>query len=139
MRTLTRCFARAGAALTLLGVAAGMGVLALGFLSAALYLALAEPLGPAMAALVTGGVLVAIAALLLLAIKLFVLRPLRAAEPSAQPDGQATAAKLGEMLGEEGGLLIKRHPGAAMLAALAAGFVVGSSPKTRARLANLLK
>ena len=139
MRMLTRCFARAGATLTLLGMAAGVGVLALGFLSAALYLALIGPFGAAMAALVTGGVLVAIAALLLLAIKLFVLRPLRAPAPSAQPDGPAAAAKLGEMLGEEGGLLVKRHPGAAMLAALAAGFVVGSSPKTRSRLANLLK
>jgi hypothetical protein len=120
-------------------MAAGMGVMALGFLSAALYLALIEPLGAAIAALVTGGVLVAIAASLLLAIKIFVLRPRRAPEPSAQPDGQATAARLGEMLGEEGTLLIKRHPGAAMLVALAAGFVVGSSPKIRARLANLLK
>ena len=139
MRMLTRCFARAGATLTLLGMAACMGVWALGFLSAALYLALIEPLGAAIAALVTGGVLVATAASLLLAIKIFVLRPRRAPEPSAQADGQATAAKLGEMLGEEGTLLIKRHPGAAMLTALAAGLVVGSSPKTRARLANLLK
>ena len=135
----TRCFARAGATLTLLGVAAGMGVLALGFLSAALYLALADPMGAAMAALVTGGVLIAIAALLLLAIKLLVLRPRRSPGDAAQPDGPAAAAKLGELLGQEGGLLIKRHPGAAMLAALAAGFIVGSSPKTRDRLANLLK
>jgi len=136
---LTRCFARAGATLTLLGAAAGMGVLAVGFLSAALYLALIEPLGAAKAALVTGGVLVAIAALLLLAIKLLVFRPRRSPGASAQPDGPATAAKLGEMLGEEGGLLIKRHPGTAMLTALVAGFVVGCSPKTRAKLLSLLQ
>lgn len=136
---LTGCFARASVMLALLGMAVGMGVLALGFLSAALYLALIEPLGAAVAALMTGSALVALAVLLLLAIKLFVLRRRRAPEPSAQPDGEATAAKLGQMLGEEGTLLIKRNPGAAMLAAVAAGFVVGSNPKTRAGLANLLK
>jgi len=139
MRILSRWFVRAGTILTLLGTAVGMAILALGFLSAALYLALIEPMGTPIAALVTGCVLIAIAALFLLIIK-FLTRPSsRSPEASVQPDGQATAAKLGEMLGEEGGDLIKRHPGSAILAALAAGFVVGCSPKVRAKLMSLLQ
>ncbi len=139
MSTLSRRFARAGTILALLGAAAGIGILALGFLSAALYLALIDPLGTPAAALVTGGVLIAVAALLLLIVKLLAPRPHRPPEASARPDGPAAAAKLGEMLGEEGGALIKGHPGTAMLAALAAGFVVGSSPKIRSRLMSLLQ
>jgi hypothetical protein len=123
--------------LALLGAAAGLGVLALGFLSAALYLALIDPLGTPIAALVTGGVLIAVAALLLLVVKLMI--PRRPPEASAQPGGPVTAAKLGEILGEEGGALIKGHPGTAVFAALAAGFVVGNSPKIRARLMSLLQ
>lgn len=125
--------------LALLGAAAGIGTLALGFLSAALYLALIDPLGTSIAALVTGGVLIAVAALLLLVVKLLVPRPRRPLEASVPPDGPVTAAKLGEILGEEGGALIKGHPGTAIFAALAAGFVVGNSPKIRARLMSLLQ
>lgn len=139
MSTLSRWFARAGTMLTLLGAAAGVGILALGFLSAALCLALIDPLGTPLAALVTGGALIVTAALLLLTVKLLVPRPRRTPETSARPDGPAAAAKLGEMFGEEGGALIKGHPGTAMLAALAAGFVVGSSPKIRAKLLSLLR
>ncbi len=63
--------------LILLGAAAGICILALGFLSAALCLALIDPLGTPLAALVTGGVLIALAALLLLTVKLLVPRPRR--------------------------------------------------------------
>jgi hypothetical protein len=42
------------------------------------------------------------------------------------------------MLGEEAGAWTKRHPGAAVLAALTAGFVVGSSPKLRNLVTRLL-
>jgi hypothetical protein len=125
--------------LALLGAAAGIGILALGFLSAALYLALIDPLGTPIADLVTGGVLIVAAALLLLVVKLLVPRPRRPPEASAPPDRPVTAAKLGEILGEEGGALIKGHPATAIFAALAAGFVVGSSPKIRAKLMSLLQ
>lgn len=135
---LSRSFARAGAMLALVGVAAGMGVLAVAFLCAALFLALLEPLGAALAALVTGAVLVAVAAVLLLAVRLSVLGPHRPPQAAAPRDGLSAAAELGEMLGEEAGLWTRRHPGAAMLAALMAGFVVGSSPNIRARLLRLL-
>lgn len=139
MRSLSRWIARAGATLTLLGVAAGMGVLAVAFLSVALYLALLEPLGAPSAALVTGGVLLAVAALVVLAVKIMISPPRRLRGARAEPDGPAVAARLGELLGEDAGNWTKRHPGTAMLAALAAGFVVGSSPKLRAALLRLLR
>lgn len=135
MRGLSQCFARAGATLTLLGVAVGMSVLAVAFLSAALYLALIAPLGAPLAALATGGALLGVSGLLVFAVRFWVLPPRR---PAAAPDGRVAAAKLGEMLGEEAGAWTKRHPGAAVLAALAAGFVVGSSPKLRNLVTRLL-
>jgi hypothetical protein len=139
MRILRRWFARTGAALVLLGIATGMGLLAVAFLCAALYLALQEVLGAPLAALVIAGGLVFVAALLVLSIKVFVLRPGRPGPEPTQPDGRAAAAKLGEMLGEEAGAWTKQHPGMAMVAALAAGFVVGTSPKIRAILLSLLR
>ena len=141
MRIVKQWFARTGAALVLLGIATGMGVLAVAFLCAALYLALLEPLGAPLAALATAGALVVVAGLLVLSIRLFVLRPGRS-RPGPEPkqsNGQEAAAKLGEMLGEEAGAWTKQHPGSAMIAALAAGFVVGSSPKLRAILLSLLR
>jgi heme A synthase len=138
MKFLSQWFARTGAMLGLLGVAAVIGLLAVVFLSAALCLALTGPLGMPLAALATGGALLVVAALLLLAARLVVRRRRRPPEAAALPSGPAAAAELGEMLGEEGGLLIKQHPGAAILAALLAGFVVGSSPKIRDRLTRIL-
>lgn len=138
MKFISQWFARAGAMLGLLGVAIGMGILAILFLSAALCLALIPPLGLPLATLVTGGVLLAVAALLVLAARRAVQPPRRAPHEPAPPNGPAAAAKIGEMLGEEGGVLIKQHPGAAILTALLAGFVVGSSPKIRAGLSRML-
>jgi len=139
MKVLNRWFARVGTTLALLGLAAGMGILAVGFLSAALYLALMQTLGAPLAALATGAALIAVAALAVLTIKVKVLPPRQGKGISAEPEGPATAAKLGEMLGEEAGTWTKRNPGTAMLVALAAGFVMGSSPKLRAKLLRLLR
>lgn len=139
MKALSRWFARAGATLTLLGVAAAMGVLAVVFLSLALYFALVAPLGAPLAALVTGGVLLAVAGIVVLVAWLMISPPRRQPAKSGEPDGRAAAARLGEMLGEETGNWTKRHPGSAMLAALAAGFAVGSSPKLRDLVWRLLR
>lgn len=138
MRGLTRWLTGAGVRLALVGVAAGIAILAVGFLSAALYLALAEALGPPLAAAATGVALIVVAALVLLGIRLSMRGARPPPETQAQPDGRASAAKLGEMLGEEAAVWTKRHPAASMLAALAAGFAVGSSPKIRSELSRLL-
>jgi len=139
MRMLTQWFAQAGATVALLVVAAGLCVLAIGFLSAALCVALIDPIGLPLAALATGSVLVAVAALLVLIVKFSVLRPRRAPKTPPQPDGRVAAAKLGELFGEEAGAWTGQHPLAAMAAALMAGFVVGSSPKLRAKLMRILE
>lgn len=116
-----------------------MCVLAVAFLSVALYLALVEPLGAPLAALLTGGALLAIAALIMLAAKFVILSPRRLKTAPSGADGEVAAAKLGEMLAEEAGAWTKRHPGSAMVTALVAGFVVGSSPKLRTLLLRLLQ
>lgn len=138
MRLVTQLFARAGTNLALLGFLVGIGLMAVAFLSAALYLALIEPLGAPLAALATGGVLTVAGALILLSVRRSVSRWPSPPNASAPTDGRAAAGKLGEMLGEEAGMWTKQHPGAAMLAAMLAGFVVGSSPKIRSKLTDLL-
>jgi len=136
---LTRWIADAGTKLTLLSVACGFCFLAVGFFAAALYLALAGPLPPSAAAGVTGLALVLVAALIVLGIRLSLRGPRRApAQPASPPDGRVMAAKLGEMLGEDVAGWTRRHPAAAMIAALAAGFAVGSSPKLRSELSRFL-
>lgn len=138
MIALDKLVMRTGVTLTFLGIVVGTGVIAIAFFSAACYLALAEPLGTAYAAFATGCILIAVAAFLVLGVKLVVLRSSRPKAAATQPDGRIAAAKIGEMLGEEAGAWTKQHPGAAVLAALAAGFVVGSSPKLRNGLRRLL-
>lgn len=139
MRSLRRWFARTGATLTLLGIAVGTGVLAAAFLSAALYFALIEPLGKPLAALLTGGTLLAMAAMILLAVKFLIWSPRRLTTVPSEPDGEVAAARLGEMLAEDTGAWTKRHPGTAMATALVAGFAVGSSPRLRTLLLRLLR
>jgi hypothetical protein len=139
MKILTRWFAQAGAMFTLLGVAVGLCILAIMFLSTALCVALIDPIGLPLAAMTTGAVLIAVAGLLVLIVRFSVLRPQRAPEPPPQPDGRVAAAKLGEMFGEEAGAWTGQHPLAAMAAALMAGFIVGSSPKLRVKLKNILE
>lgn len=138
MSALSGWFARAGASLAVAGVAAAVAVLAVAFLSAALCLWLTDLVGLPLAALITGAVLLAVAGLLLLALGPLARRP-RPPAAAVRPEGEATAAALGEMLGEEAATWTKRHPAAAMLAALAAGFVVGTSPSLRAKLLRLLQ
>jgi len=139
MRALGRWFARTGATLALVGIAVGMSVLAVAFLSAALYLALLQPLGAPLAALLTGGALLAVAAVIVLAVKYLISSPRRRATVPSEADGEVAAARLGEMLAEEAGAWTKRHPGTAMVTALVAGFLVGSSPRLRTLLLRLFR
>jgi len=139
MTTLDKLFMRTGIALVFLGIAAGIGFLAVMFLTAAVFLALVESMGMPMAALATGGVLIAFAVILLLAVKLLVSSSQRPKRAPLRQDGQIAAAELGELIGEEAAAWARLHPGAVTFAALAAGFVVGSSPKLRTGLMRLFK
>jgi len=139
MTTIDKLFMRTGIALVFLGIAVGVSILAVVFLTAAVYLALVEPLGMPKAALATGGVLIAVAAILMLAVKLVVTSSQRPKRAPARPDGQIAAAQLGELIGEGAATWTRQHPGTTIFAALAAGFVVGSSPKLRTGLMRLFK
>jgi hypothetical protein len=138
MKAPIHWFRQAGTTAILLALAAGVGVLAVGFLSAALCLELVVPLGLPLATLMTGAVLVAVVFLLLFATRLLVLRRRTSSSTSTSSGSWLSAGDLGEMLGEEAGLWARQHPAGAMLAALLAGFVVGSSPKLRSKLLTLL-
>lgn len=139
MTTVDKLFMRTGIALVFLGIAAGIGFLAVIFLTAAVFLALVEPIGMPMAALATGGALIAFAAILMLVVKLIVSSSRRSKSAPPRQDGQMAAARLGELIGEEAATWTRQHPGATIFAALAAGFVVGSSPRLRTGLMRLLK
>ena len=139
MKVLSRWFVRTGTTLALLGIAVSLAVLAVAFWTVALYLALLERLGAPLAALWTGGALLAVAALFVLAARWLIRPPRRATTGPSQPNAEVAAARLGEMLAEEAGGWTKRHPGSAMFTALAAGFVVGSSPKLRSLLSQLFR
>lgn len=139
MTTVDKLFMRTGIALVFLAIAAGIGFLSVMFLTAAVFLALVEPMGMPMAALATGGVLIAFAVILMLAVKLIVSSSQRSKRTPPQQDGQIAAARLGELIGEEAATCARQHPGAVTFAALAAGFVVGSSPKLRTGLMRLFK
>jgi len=138
MRFLGPWLARAGTTLALLVIAAGMGLLAVAFLCAALYLGLVEPLGKPLAALVTGCVLAAIASLVML-LMFLLLRQRTPPKAPPRPDDRPAVGELAELLGEEAGKWARQHPGSTLLAALVAGIVVGSSPKIRARILNLFR
>lgn len=138
MRILGPWLARAGTTLALMAIAAGMGLLAVAFLCAALYLGLVEPLGRPLAALVTGCVLVAVASLLML-VMLLLLRQRTPRQAPPRPDGRPAVGELAELLGEEAGKWARQHPGGTMLAALVAGFIVGSNPNLTAKLLDLFR
>ena len=117
-----------------------LGLLAVGFLAAALYLGLATLTTPPLAALATAGVLLAAAVLVILMARIRSTKPPPRA--SAQPpvsDLNEVAAALGSRLGEQAARRAQEHPWAAAGAALACGAVVGANPRLRELLLGLLR
>lgn len=114
-----------------------------GVLVAALWLSLATLLTPAQAALATGAVVFALAALLALLGRAVVRgRPRRQVPKAAaaEPLSGATAAALvGSELGEVGGEWVRANLGKVMLGALAGGFAIGFSPRLRNALMRRLR
>ncbi len=111
----------------------------LGFLVAALYIAMARDMDPAGAAVITG-VIALVGAGLLSVIGWLVLRS--SAPPDKHddqaPDAVKMAMAVGEALGGDLQSLAKHHRYGMIGAALAAGFALGVSPKLRRSLLNLL-
>ncbi|HYB08604.1 MAG TPA: hypothetical protein VEJ16_02910 [Alphaproteobacteria bacterium] len=111
------------------------------FLCGALYLALLAVATPPLAALATGLVAFAIALLILIAGDLFAGRRHSASgRHGGMRDGRPTLAmELGNLAGDEIGKLARKHPAAALLVSLLAGFAVGFSPQLRKALRDLIE
>lgn len=115
-----------------------LGLLAVGFLAAALYLGLATLLSPPLAALASAGVLL-VAALLAVLVAGFRRNASRATGTVPASDLSEAAAALGSRLGEQAARQAQAHPWAAAGAALACGAIVGANPRLRALLMGLLR
>jgi hypothetical protein len=103
------------------------------YLSLSVYLALADQLGPPVAAVLTGG-------LLLVAATLAVLVALLLSRPPRRKPGEDEATDIAEVLvrvGEIFGHKIERPGSSLAIAALLAGIVAGVSPAARGFLLNL--
>jgi hypothetical protein len=114
-------------------------ITAICYFAFSLYLLLLALVVPPAAALLTG-ILVLLTALLLVAIARAATRPRRRVrEPSPSLEAAEDAAGLGTEMGRKIRGLADAHGSGGLLAALAAGFAVGVSPKLRAFLQTLLK
>jgi hypothetical protein len=121
----------AGLALHL--AAAGLFLLGGLYLSFAVYLALAEQLGPPVAAAVTGGLLMLLGILVMLIALLITRHPHRRAGEVDTVDLVHSLVRAGELFGHKAG----RPSTSLAVTALLAGLVAGLSPATREFLLNL--
>jgi hypothetical protein len=120
-------------------------VVALGFLAAALYMALARLLDPALAALLTAAAALVAAGLIVLVAKARRSRPGPAAG-SPGPAGIgglgpafAGGSPLGAELAAETAQIARAHAGKAVVVSLALGFALGVSPRLRRLLWRALR
>lgn len=146
--------ARMARSLACLLLAVAVALIATGFLSAALYLALDERLGSTAAAALVGGLLLAVTLALLLIANQGIRRTCRAGASGAcavrtastrQRPGDAEhgspselAASLGALVGDETVKWTRKHPFSALAAALVAGIAVGVSPRLRDELEQVM-
>jgi divalent metal cation (Fe/Co/Zn/Cd) transporter len=113
-----------------------------GFLSAALYLAIQDVASPQIAALSTGAAAFIVAGLLALAVR--ARRHRRTPTPpgemlrntGAQPD---LATEIGVLFGAQTTSWVRSHAMSAAALALIAGFVVGASPDLRGALRDMFR
>jgi len=146
--------ARIARSLAYLLLAVAVAIAATGFLSAALYLALEARLTATGAAALVGGLLLALALVLMLLANRGIGRARRAETGGARAVGAAgtrqhpddaerrspneLAASLGAVVGDETIKWTRAHPFSALAAALVAGVAVGVSPRLRSELEQLM-
>lgn len=114
-------------------------------LLAALFMGLTDVLTPPLAALATGGAALIIAALILLATRIWIGRatarleaPRRAGRrPSAEEDDDPLSLELGNLLGREASRFIYAHPKKSLLISLCGGLAAGMSPGLRKLIRDL--
>ena len=138
---ISRFIAKIAIAFAMLLIGLVTGVIAVAFFAYAVYLELLNVLvGPAAAA-ITGVIILAVA-LVLMGLMRVIFRPRRRRRRmSDMPSLEEceNAADIGSELGRKIRGLAGAGSGGGLLAALAAGFAVGISPKLRAFLQSLLK
>lgn len=115
-------------------------------LLAALFMGLTDVLTPPLAALATGGAALIIAALILLATRIWIGRatarfeaPRRTGRrsPSAEEDDDPLSLELGNLLGREVSHFIHAHPKKSLLISLCGGLAAGMSPGLRKLIRDL--
>lgn len=140
--------------LACLQLAVAVAVAGTGFLIAALYLVLVERLSPTGAAALVGGLLLAVALVLLSVVNRNIGRACRAEAGGASAADKAgsrqcpgdadrcssseLAASLGAAVGEKTVRWTRVHPFSALAVALVAGVAVGVSPRLRSELEQLM-
>jgi hypothetical protein len=135
---MRRFFARLTIWIALVLSAVLTALVAVGYFMFALYLLLAQYLGPPAAALISGVIVLFTAVVFALIAGAMFGRLARSGRDSVLGGAEA-AADIGSLFGERVHDFAQSHRGSSMLAALIAGFAVGLSPKLRALLWRILK
>lgn len=131
----------------LLAVAAEMAagillIVAVGFAGGALYLFLLDRMSAPVAALVTGGVALAAAILVLVAGRFISARACRTGKRNRTGqglDGNRQAEELAELLGKNVASFVCAHARGTTLVSLLAGIAVGAHPRLRQSLLELIR
>jgi uncharacterized membrane protein (DUF485 family) len=135
---MSRFFARLALSIAALLVVMFAVPFAAGFFAYALYLLLAGFMPPFLAALLTGILILLFASLMAVAVLAGTWKK-RAGETEKMRVARETMAELGGDLGKKVADHLESNKPGVLLASLAAGFVVGISPKLRQFLADILK
>ena len=136
---MRRFVARLAISIALLLIALVAIMIAVGYFVYALYLWMAVYLVPPAAAVVTGLIVLVLAALLALIARMFMRGSKRRDRDYSSMTAAETAAELGSLFGDKVQGLANMNKSTSMLTALAAGFAVGVSPKLRSLLWRIIK
>ena len=136
---MRRFVARLAISIALLLIALVAIMIAVGYFVYALYLWMAVYLVPPAAAVVTGLIVLVLAALLALIARMFMRGSKRRDRDYSSMTAAETAAELGSLFGDKVQGLASMNKSTSMLTALAAGFAVGVSPKLRSLLWRIIK
>ena len=136
---MRRFVARLAISIALLLIALVAIMIALGYFVYALNLWLAVYLVPPAAAVVTGLIVLVLAALLALIARVFMRGSKRRDRDYSSMTAAETAAELGSLFGDKVQGFASMNKSTSMLTALAAGFAVGVSPRLRSLLWRIIK
>lgn len=135
---MSRFFARLAISIAALMVMMVASLFAAGFFALGLYLLLAQFMPAALAAVLTGVLVLVLAGLLAVAALAGTWRR-RPGETERDRVTRETMAEIGDEFGQRLMGMVDRNKPTSMVAALIAGFAVGVSPKLRSFLLEILR